>query len=595
MKVSLGFFLNRSNWIQLLLVAVFLLCIAQTGVNYILTYDVFGYYLYLPATFIYQDPFFTDLSWVNTVVDTYNNSSTVYQLNPTPSGGHEVKYSVGLSILMLPFFFLGHLHAYLIGAPIDGFSAPYNLWINIGYWTYAFFSVVLLRKTLTIKYDSLSSALTLLVLFLGSNLMHQIYGAVGMPHVYVFFLYSLLLFLLTKSEQNRTAKNAMSIGLTFGLLIMCRPTEFLAFVLIALWYFKNPGLFKYIMSEKSHHLKYWLTFAFSASCVLFIQLLRWKLATGSWYYMGYQNNGEGFDLFPPHLLDFLFSFRKGWLLYSPLMALALIGLIYIPQKRQRAALVAFVFLEVLIISSWSNWWYSESFGNRGIVQIYAPLSIGLGALIFNIKGRSRTLKWTMGILIFLCVSLNLFQTYQFAHGLIHSSRMTKQAYKEVFLALDAPSNFSDLLLPDWEKWKGLPIDTSKYELFDSLIGPSDLALNSDQKYAEILSTEMQQIASSDFIWVELEATLVANVDNTHWPLSVLSIAHKGEYANQFKEFDADQVNTGDTLQFYDKYLTPEPRMKNDRLKVYFWMMNDGNATVLHSKVRFWKRKSSGDH
>jgi len=42
----------------------------------ILSWDVFGYYLYLPSAFIYEDPLLEDASYVDDIFKKYNNSST---------------------------------------------------------------------------------------------------------------------------------------------------------------------------------------------------------------------------------------------------------------------------------------------------------------------------------------------------------------------------------------------------------------------------------------------------------------------------------------------------------------------------------------
>jgi len=98
----------------------------------ILCWDVFGYYLYLPLKFIYHDLGLHDESIVHSILEQYNNSETFYQAIRLPEGNHVMKYSMGLSILYSPFFFIGHIIAKLSGYAADGFSDPYQFSIFFG-------------------------------------------------------------------------------------------------------------------------------------------------------------------------------------------------------------------------------------------------------------------------------------------------------------------------------------------------------------------------------------------------------------------------------------------------------------------------------
>jgi hypothetical protein len=51
-----------------------------------ISWDVFGYYLPLPATFIYNDPLLNDRSWVDQLNDEKHLSGTVYQISTTEKG-----------------------------------------------------------------------------------------------------------------------------------------------------------------------------------------------------------------------------------------------------------------------------------------------------------------------------------------------------------------------------------------------------------------------------------------------------------------------------------------------------------------------------
>ncbi len=71
----------------------------------ILSWDVFGYYLYLPAQFIYHDPYLLHQDWLHQIVAEYQSTATLYQINLHPETNNWIiKYSMGMSILYAPFF-----------------------------------------------------------------------------------------------------------------------------------------------------------------------------------------------------------------------------------------------------------------------------------------------------------------------------------------------------------------------------------------------------------------------------------------------------------------------------------------------------------
>lgn len=70
----------------------------------ILSYDYFGLYLYLPATFIYNDPAISDLSWLQQINAQYHNTPMFYQLWAV-DGYNIIRFYSGMAILLSPFFF----------------------------------------------------------------------------------------------------------------------------------------------------------------------------------------------------------------------------------------------------------------------------------------------------------------------------------------------------------------------------------------------------------------------------------------------------------------------------------------------------------
>ena len=117
---------------------IFFICVYLVFSNFYhqvgqtLSYDVYGYYLYLPLTFIYGDLGMQNPDLVFELMERYHSSGVFYQGHLTESGNYVMKYTMGQSILYAPFFFIGHLITHLTSYPSDGFSKPYEISIFIG-------------------------------------------------------------------------------------------------------------------------------------------------------------------------------------------------------------------------------------------------------------------------------------------------------------------------------------------------------------------------------------------------------------------------------------------------------------------------------
>lgn len=68
------------------------------------TWDSFGYYMYLPAIFIYHDV--TELSWLNSIDQKYDLiGGELYQARKQANGKYFFKYLGGIAVLQSPFFY----------------------------------------------------------------------------------------------------------------------------------------------------------------------------------------------------------------------------------------------------------------------------------------------------------------------------------------------------------------------------------------------------------------------------------------------------------------------------------------------------------
>ena len=403
---------------------------SQSG---ILTWDIFGYYLYLPFTFIYHDLGFKDMAAVHHIFDVYNPAGTFYQVVQAPNGNTIILYTSGLAILFSPFFFIGHLFAHIFGYPADGFSMPYQASIAIGSLFYTIVGLIFIRKVLLRYFTDKLTVFILICLVLGTNYFELTFLSGAMPHNYLFAIYALILWLTIRWHESHKFRDAAFLGLLIGIAALVRASEIISLLIPLLWgiHDKESQIKKWQIVKK-----YWLHLVLLAACVFLMalpQMIYWRIYTGKFIFWSY--GGESFNFLKPNLTNVLFSYKKGWLLYTPLMILAIIGFrnIFKTEKKLFYPLFIYFIINMWIVSSWSCWWYGGSFSQRSLMQSYAVMALPLGYFFMKIISLKKIYKYPLILLCILLVSLNLFQTWQYTHYIIDPIRMTKEYYWKTFL------------------------------------------------------------------------------------------------------------------------------------------------------------------
>ena len=538
----------------------------------IISWDAFGYYLYLPQTFIEGDPALSDLTAVTQAMETYKMTSTLYQIHPVENGNHVIQYTCGLSLLYSIFFFFAHIAALIFGYAADGYSAPYQWGMIIGSYTYMLIGLYYANKSLLQIFSKKIAFWSLVLMALGTNylVIHSL--SHGMPHVYLFTLYSLLIWNTIRWHQHHYLKNALGIGISLGLMTLARPTELIA-VLIPIFYgVYSWTTFKTKVTELfGKHLKHTLIIFFTVFLIGSIQLLYWKFTTGHFFYNSYANPGEGLEVLHPHLFEFLFSYRKGWFLYTPLALFAIIGIFAFKGEQKqnwRWPLLIFIFLNIYISASWSTWWYAGSFGQRTMVQSYLVIGIGFGALLTYLS-TFRLLKYVTLITVFLLFLVNIFQSWQYKVGILPMDRITQQYYWSVFGKTTKPDNVDQLLLIDRENAEFNP---NKVTYTKSVITGSEESVQ-DGEWGETIAMPYNEITSKSYAWIVSEIWLQYDtLINYNELYLVNTFIHKGGNYRYLTNpiVPKQELKQDDWFMFNQYYLTPEIRLKTDEFKTYVW-------------------------
>lgn len=399
------------------------------NVKAVLTWDVLGYYLYLPSYFIYDDIF--KFEFMPEILDIYHPTNVFYQAYPAGNGNLVIKYPIGVSILYAPFFFLGHIYAKIAGYPADGFSAPYQFAIGLSAVFYSAIALLVLRGVLLRYFSDKIVALTFAIGLLGLNYMQYVFIDGAMTHGYLFFMYAWLLYFTIKWHETPRKRYAITLGLIIGLSTIIRPTDIICCLIPLLW-----G----VTSRADIHAKAQLVWKYRLHFILLIItafiattpiLIYWKTVTGNWLFYSYDD--QGFSWFDPYF-RVLFGFEKGWFVYTPLAYLFVFGFYYLYQHYRTIFWATFVYfiLNTYIVISWDVWWYGGSYSCRALVQSYAVLFLSLAAFLTHFFKEKQWKKWVFGIVLIPLIALNLFQIWQYNENIIQSEGIKKAYYKRIF-------------------------------------------------------------------------------------------------------------------------------------------------------------------
>jgi len=431
--------------------------------------DVVSYYGYLPALFIEKD---ISLKFTEGATQAVYDK---YCPELAPNGGKVIKMTMGLSFMYAPFFLAAHAIAPLMHEPQDGYSVPYQFSLLLSCFVFLIIGLVFLRKLLLLFFSEEVTILTIVSVFFGTNLFWYSSFNGLMAHGYLFSLTTLFIYLIVKWHRHPGLRTAIFIGLTGGLITLIRPTMILSFLVFFLYDVNNKPSFFGKVKTLTENYKSIITIGVSFFIVILPQLIYWKYITGSWVFFSYV--GEGFYFSHPHILEGLFGFRKGWLVYTPVMSFAVFGLFKLKKELPSFFLSMLVLFPVLlyVFFSWWCWWYGGSFGLRALIDFYGLFALPMACFYKHvIERKGRLLKGALFSIIGIFICLNIFQSWQFYKGYLHYDSMTREAYFKDFFARDSTNElFRDLDEPDYYRARsGLSEAYSEKEI--SQIKPTDV-------------------------------------------------------------------------------------------------------------------------
>jgi hypothetical protein len=266
-------------------------------------------------------------------------------------------------------------------------------------------------------------------------------------------------------------------------------------------------------------------------------------------------------------------------------------------------------LNIYTLSSWECWWYSVTYSQRPLVEMYQLLALPLACTVaWALTSRLKSVI-VFSALTLLC-TLNIFQIWQFMQGIIDGERMTKTYYWRVFLKTTAtdedrqylevsytndwPEYFNDkknnytrkeVLNLNFEKATDKNItDTIGYESNKCLM------LNSEFAFSPSYSQEYKNISEKKHIWVRATAKVFPITDPKESNASlVLSFNSKGRmYKYKATDIYESGFKPGQWNTITVDYMSPYVRHGYDKLDIYFWNMGSGIILIDDFKAEIFE-------
>ena len=168
--------------------------------------------------------------------------------------------------------------------------------------------------------------------------------------------------------------------------------------------------------------------AVAGAAIAFIpQMVVWSAVYGQPLAMP---QGEGFMRWTePAMIDVLFSDFHGLFTWTPVVVLAVAGIVPLWKRSPELALGAITFLALswYVNAAVADWWAGEAFGSRRFVSCFPVLALGLAALADRWRHSLRRIA-TLSIVIIAHTFLLLVQYQAFMHGLRDIAPYPRGAY-----------------------------------------------------------------------------------------------------------------------------------------------------------------------
>jgi hypothetical protein len=495
-------------------------------------------------------------------------------------------------LLWTPFFLIALFIAKIAHLPADGFSDIFQYSIGIAGLFYTWLGLRYLRKTLeSFKYSKATQVISLVAIIFGTNLLYYCVCFPSQTHCYLFAIIAAFIFysLTFFNNEEGNKKNALSgMIITLALISTIRPQDT---IIILLFPFFGLTVSKFKIAFKQYFFSTTIIISVLIGGLVIARVCYyWYLQTGHVVLNPYK--GRDFYHFGnPHFFDMLFSYRKGWITYSPLIFIGLIGVSFMKNYFQKIYLFIFWMILIYITSCWWCWTYSPtSFGQRVFVDYYALIAISLGAIFdFFIKR-----KWLIGtgLILMSAIPLSILQTHQYKIGIIPGDFATAETYWGNFFKINPVPQYpipKSAIINQYAKLIDFEQSINDVKITDREVysGKKATFISKTSPYSDGCQIAIPAfMKSGDYSHVRASA-MVRSSPNFSKEILVLDFFAKGKSVS-WNGFEMSNFIFNKEWTYFECGLTlPKGVASNDTLNFYFWQAEGNDTTYIDNmKLEF---------
>lgn len=179
----------------------------------LIAWDITSYYSYLPAFFLEGD---LSLEFIKGKEEWYHHSFK-YWPEYTEDGHAVIKTTMGQAMAYAPFFWIGHLNAKSSDEhDHNGFTLPYERALAWSCTFYLIIGLIFLRRLLLMYFDEWPTAISMIAVFVGTNLYYYSTTDPLMPHAYLFSISCVYLYTALRWRMKGGMWKAVVIGVLGG-------------------------------------------------------------------------------------------------------------------------------------------------------------------------------------------------------------------------------------------------------------------------------------------------------------------------------------------------------------------------------------------
>lgn len=365
--------------------------------------DKAGYYVYLPAIFIYD----------------FNPKNFPDSIDAKTGSGFKLtedkiinKYPTGVAVLQSPFFFVAHLYSKVTNRVADGFGVPYHKAIDISAIFYLLLGLFFLFKFLKNYFTEKVVLFSIFILLFGTNLYYYATAESGLSHVYSFFLISTFLYYYKKFIAKKSVKLLLLLAILIGFVFIVRPINI--FLILPLLFLDYDGI-KPFINRFNFGWKAYLLGIVTFLLIISPQFLYYLYLSNNLVYYSYGDEAFIYK-YSPKILKVLFAFENGWITNNPLHIITLWGIAYMLLLRLKNAIpIALLFIVITI--TYASWWSTQlgcGLGHRGYVEFYPLFIIPIAHVVqYLLNGNYDWKKYLILLFILICIVVNIKLIYTF--------------------------------------------------------------------------------------------------------------------------------------------------------------------------------------